>query len=91
MKTLSVNGRRWFDTRRGSTYHSVYITVGAVNHVIPYEYGYDNQWEWTAAEWLEANGYMPERDGKECLWRYCERKGIHYVKDVIDVKRRRDL
>jgi hypothetical protein len=96
MKNLNVSGRRWFDTSRGSTYHSVYITVDGVEHVIPYSYGYDNQWEDTAAEWLEKNGHMPEREhspngSKECLWRYCERMNVKYTRDVIDVKRRKEL
>jgi hypothetical protein len=65
-------------------------------HKIDFEYGYGDQWEWTAAAWLEKNGYLPGREhhqngGAECLRLYCERKNIRLVSEVDDVDRKRDL
>jgi hypothetical protein len=96
-KSITIIGRRWFDSRYGNTYHSVTIYVdGICVQRIPFSYGYDRMYLQTATEWLDANGYLvgrEKRDGTpgEPLWRYCERKKIALVNEVSDVSRRKDL
>ena len=97
MKTLTLIGKRWFNRRCGTTYHSVEIIVdGNHVHYIPLAHGYDQQWEYNGMLWLEANGYLPGRKKKsgtpgEAIWRYCERFGIVYTYSVTDVQRKKDL
>lgn len=97
MKSLVLIGRRWFQRLYGNTYHSVTIHVdGKRVNKIPFSYGYGDQWEWNAWEWLEANGYAPKREhhangSAEPPWVYCERMGIKYMRTVSDVGRKRDL
>lgn len=97
MSSLTLIGRRWFNRRCGNTYHSVEIIVdGNCVQKIDYSYGYGEQYEDTAKNWLDAHGYTPgreKRDGTpgEALWRYCERKGIIFTRTVTDVQRKKDL
>jgi len=97
VRSITVIGRRWFDKTYGNTYHSASIMVnGECVHKIPFSYGYENQYEWNARMWLAENGFLPgieSRDGApgESLWRYCERLGITYASEVVDVARKRDL
>lgn len=94
-RSIRINGRRWF--RRGNTYHSVEIIVdGETVHVVPYVYGYDNQYEQTARSWLKREGYLPGIEDvagrcSEPLWRYCQRVGCQYQSGVEDVRRKKDL
>ena len=97
-KSITLYGRRWFQKTYGNTYHTVSIYVNGENvHNTEPEYGYGDQWEYTASEWLYENGYTPGvEDGPHggltpCLWRYCEENGIEYVRGVCDVSRERDL
>ena len=97
VRSITVFGRRWFERTNGNTYHSALILVNGEHvHKIEFAYGYSNQYEWNARQWLADNGYLPgieSIDGRpgESLWRYCERLGISYVSEVVDVARKRDL
>jgi hypothetical protein len=96
-RVIHVSGRRWFQRGAGNTYHSVSVWVdGDCVYRCDFAYGYDRQYEYTAQGWLKVNGYLPgleQHEGApdECLWRYCERKGIKLVSEVTDVTRRKDL
>jgi hypothetical protein len=96
--SITVVGRLWFNRGQGNTYHSAEILVnGRPVHKIPYEYGYGNQYEESAAEWLEASGFMPGRKrspntgGRESLRLYCERHDVAYSSSSTDVSRKKDL
>lgn len=92
MSSMTLIGRRWFNRGKGSTYHSVEIFVdGKPVHKIDYAYGYGDQWQWEGFNWLEKNGYIPDREENESGWRYCERKDIQFVYTVTDVQRKKDL
>lgn len=96
-RVIHIHGRRWFEKVNGNTYHTCSIYVdGEHVHKIPFSYGYDSQYEWNAADWLEENGYLPNREhhengSGESLWRCCERHGIKLVNEVDDVQRKKDL
>lgn len=97
MSILMVLGRRWFCRGPGNTYHSSTIYVdGDCVHKVDFAYGYGQQYEESALQWLEKNGYLPglehhKNGSHESLWRYCERMGIKYSQDVTDVPRKKDL
>ena len=96
-RSIEINGRRWFRRGPGNTYHSVEIIVdGEVVHVVPYAYGYDQQYEWTARSWLRQAGYLPglienSKGTSESLWSYCQRVGCQYQSSVENVRRKKDL
>jgi hypothetical protein len=97
LKSLHIHGRRWFERTNGNTYHTVAIFVnGRSIHKTERVYGYGSQYQQSACEWLDANGYLPDIErykwgGTESLWRYCDRRSIPFVDEVDDVPRRKDL
>lgn len=96
-KSITVEGRKWFDAQHGNTYHSAKVYADGIEVAsVPFTYGYDNQWEHNAAEAMEEARMMPGREhykngGKEAPWRYFERIGITYAASAIDVSKRKDL
>ena len=92
-KSIVLIGRRWFHRGPGNTYHSVEIIVdGKQIHKVPFAYGYGDQWKYTAFDWLNANGYLPEYDPRrDSHWGYCERNNIAFVTSCTDVQRKKDL
>lgn len=96
-KSITIIGRRWFNRGPGNTYHSAEIIVnGELVGGIDFAYGYGEQYLQNAADWLEANGYMPDREhhqngSADPLWYYCRERGIQFVYSVSDVSRKKDL
>ena len=91
MKSLIVFGRRWFQKTNGNTYHSAEIIVdGKPVHKIEYEYGYDQQYLYTAFNWLKSEGYL-NIGTHESPHAWAERTGINLVCNVVDVARKKDL
>lgn len=85
---MHIEGRRWFQTSNGNTYHSVRIFDGGFCIAfIKYEYGYGNQYLDTAIKWLRANNRMPT-DGTRGTGHLHE---MRVSDSVIDVARKRDL
>lgn len=92
MKALTLLARRWFDRKNGNTYHVVEILIDGVSvHHSPMTYGYDRAYETTAAEWLEANGYLPAGSKRQALWRVCQDAGVKLDSRAVDVPRKGDL
>ena len=95
--SITVIGRRWFDRINGNTYFTAVILVnGAFVHKIEYRYGYGNQYEWDAADWLETNGYLIGRKHSsngsvEALSFYCHDRNITLYTDAVKVGRKKDL
>lgn len=84
MKALHVEGRRWFDSS-GNTYHTTRSTVdGEAQPATPMEYGYEDEYLWTARRSLAAAGLLPGLEDSEPLWRYCQRNGIIFTHCAID-------
>lgn len=99
---ITISGRRWFNKRTGNTYHTADIMINGIPvHKLDYAYGYGDQYlpnhVHNAADWLEANGYLPGREPsknggpKEIIWRYCERLNIKLNYSCHDVSRKKDL
>ena len=91
-RVIHIHGRRWFARTYGNTYHTVQVWVDG-DRVVKTEsqYGYGDQYVWTARDWLAANGYLAGIEDGEALWRWCERNGVKLVNEVSDVARERDL
>ena len=67
MKTKYVcNAVKWFDRINGNTYHSVRITNCRTGKTIvglhaPYEYGYGDQYRYTALAAMEKAKWLPPK------------------------------
>ncbi len=98
MQHLMIIGHRWFQKTYGNTYNTAQIIVdGETVHKTQMQYGYGEHYLDIAADWLEANGYMPERrhyanGGSEPMWQYFrDDRGVKYLYQTIDVQRKKDL
>ena len=64
-KSLFIEGREWFDKSGGNSYFSARIWVdGEIVGVLPFQYGYGDQYQYEAQKWLLEEGYLSreERD-----------------------------
>lgn len=96
VKSIVIIGRLWFGRTNGNTYHSSTIVVdGKLAHRTGRAYGYGDQYEETAAAWLEAHKIIPEREegrhGKGAFWRHLEELGIQYFRTGIHVSTEKEL
>lgn len=93
---INIAGRRWFDRVNGNTYHSVYVHIidgkRQYNFSVPFQYGYDDQYKYTAmAEvWkhLQPCKALAEA-GPIPFWQM--REFYKIVTNVADVQRKKDL
>ena len=92
-QSITLIGRRWFNSSQGNTYHAADILVnGELVHSTGIHYGYGSHWaEGTCNAWLRGNGFLPSDDNKQALWASCKDLGITLHESVIDVSRKKDL
>ena len=58
-KSVFVEAREWFDKSGGNSYFSARISIdGRVVHALPFQYGYESQYEHEASKWLMQEGYL---------------------------------
>lgn len=89
IKTLHIEGRRWFQRTYGNTYHSVRIWIDGKQIVyIPFSYGYGEQWLQTALDWMRAQQLIPEGQNYGTLYL---RETLGGTYSCIDVERKREL
>src|SRR5262245_66129599 len=94
-RAIVVLGRRWRD--QCNTYHTAEIVIDGKHAVsTPMTYGYDRQFEETAADWLEESGYIfreknQRGESVESIRVACDRLGVAYYATACDVRRMRDL
>lgn len=92
MKNLIIIGRRWFDKTYGNTYHSAEICIDENTVKIPFQYGYGDQYIYTAIDYLKKEKLI-ETD-KTVSWQIFEElreQGIYVKTFVFDVNRKKDL
>lgn len=92
---LHIEGRRWFQTTYGNTYHSVRIWInGEQVAYLPFQYGYGEGFLQTALDWLDDNGYIKREEysnGSKAYGTLFLREGLGGTYSVIDVQRKKDL
>lgn len=89
MKSLHIEGRRWFQRTYGNTYHSVRIWKNG-QHIgtIPFSYGYGDSYLQSAIDFLKARNLIPAN--AEYGTRYL-REELGGTYSCIDVTRKSDL
>lgn len=89
MKSLHIEGRRWFRKSAGNTYHTARVFLdGDLVYTSPHTYGYDNCFLQTAIDWLKAQKIIP--DSAE-YGTYYLRETLGGTYSAIDVAREKDL
>jgi|CXWL01.1.fsa_nt_gi hypothetical protein len=96
MKRIDIHGRRWWNKRTGSTYHSVSVEVDGVEvFKIPFAYGYDQQYLTNAMNELQRRGLVSriqyQGGSWEAPWVYAKRVGVELNYGAMDVNRKKDL
>ncbi len=89
IKTIHVEGLRWWDRVNGNTYHTARVTVDdKLVAVAPFQYGYDEQYLESAMEELEGLDILSDlrynNGGKRGLRRTCEELDIELTYTVHD-------
>jgi hypothetical protein len=88
-KSLFIEGREWFDKVNGNSYFSARIWVdGEIVGVLPFQYGYGDQYTSEAQRWLVAEGYLPEDLKGWGLWSVADRAGFDYYATKATAKKR---
>lgn len=89
LKSLHIEGRRWFQRSAGNTYHSARIFVnGGMVANTGRHYGYGESFLQTALDWLKANNYVPKNSKYGTAYL---RETLGGTYSVIDVAREGDL
>ena len=68
-RSVFVEARLWFDKTGGNSYFTARVWVdGHIISVLPFQYGYGNQYLYEANEELIRLGYIPEEYKGRPLW-----------------------
>ena len=63
LRSLFIEAREWFDKVNGNSYFSAQIQVnGEVVATLPFQYGYERQYESEAQKKLLEMGYLPQAE-----------------------------
>lgn len=64
---FSVNAVKWFDKVNGNTYHSVRCVRHSDGAVVvgQFQYGYGDQYQYTALNAMLETGWLPEKYGEK--------------------------
>ena len=88
--SITIIGRRWRDSYN-NTYHVSEIYVcGKHIHTTERDYGYGEQYLYTAMDWLVHNGII-NWDRQSTPWRWARNWDVELSFSVSDVKRKKDL
>ena len=89
IQSIVIQARRWRDKRYGNTYFTAAVCVNAeLVGELPFQYGYERQYEAAAGQWLEDNGYV-ELDNRP-LHVLATELNFHYISEAVDVDRKKD-
>lgn len=91
-KHIHISGRRWYRRGIGGTYHTAAIYIdGEHAHTTAMQYGYEDQYQQTAGDWLAAHGFLPTPLQYPLSRWLRDDLGIQFTCEVADVSREKDL
>ena len=68
-RSIFVEARQWFDKSGGNSYFSARVWVdGVAVAVLPFQYGYESQYQYSAVSALVGLGVLPEDFANRPLW-----------------------
>jgi len=78
-KSLFIEGREWFDKVNGNSYFSARIWVdGGQVAILPFQYGYGDQFLYEAQKKLLELGWLPQEGKSNGLWSIAKELGFDY-------------
>ena len=95
METLDITAREWYDKVNGNSYFSAEITTDygtpeQKTYFVPFQNGYDNQYETEAKAILTEFNRISASNGQN-LRQYCQDNNIKYNANKITNCKKRDL
>ena len=88
-RSLFIEGREWFDKVNGNSYFSARIWVdGGQVAILPFQYGYGDQFIYEAQKKLLELGYLPQENKNSGLWSIAEDLGIDYYSSKTNINKR---
>jgi len=91
IESIRINAKEWFDKINGNSYFSGVITVNNErNYLIPFQYGYDSQYEHEAKCLLTEFNQVSAKDSQS-LSRYCKENNIQFQSNIIRNCLKREL
>ena len=88
-RSVFVETREWHDKTYGNTYFSARIWIdGNIIETLGFQYGYGNQSEHEAHQWLVSNGYVAEETKNHALSYVLRHMGIDYYHAKTSVTKR---
>lgn len=79
IRSLFVECREWFDKINGNTYFSARIWInGGQVAILPFQYGYGDQFIYEAQKKLLELGYLPQEGKNQSLYSIAENLGFDY-------------
>jgi hypothetical protein len=88
MKSLFIECREWFDKVNGNSYFSARIWVnGGQVAILPFQYGYGDQFIYEAQKKLLGLGYLPQKNKNESIYTTAQKLGFDYYTAKAETKK----
>lgn len=88
-RSLFVEGREWFDKVNGNSYFSARIFVdGGQVAILPFQYGYGDQFLYEAQKKLLELGFLPQEGKNASLWSIAENLGFDFYSSKSETNKR---
>jgi hypothetical protein len=87
-RSLFIECREWFDKVNGNSYFSARIWVdGGQVAILPFQYGYGDQFIYEAQKKLLELGYLPQQGKNRGLWSIAQAQGFDYYTAKTNTKK----
>ena len=87
-RSLFIEGREWFDKVNGNSYFSARIWVdGGQVAILPFKYGYGDQFLYEAQKKLLELGYLPQENKNQSLFSIGQECGFDFYSAKTSTKK----
>jgi hypothetical protein len=88
-RSLFIEGREWFDKVNGNSYFSARLWVdGGQVAILPFQYGYGDQYLYEAQKKLLELGYLPQEGKNRGLWTIAQESGFDFYSSKTNTNKR---
>jgi hypothetical protein len=88
-RSLFVEGREWFDKVNGNSYFSARLWVdGGQVAILPFQYGYGDQFLYEAQKKLLELGYISQEEKNASLWSIGKNAGFDFYSSKSETNKR---
>ena len=88
-RSLFVEGREWFDKVNGNSYFSARLWVdGGQVAILPFQYGYGDQFLYEAQKKLLELGYISQEEKNASLWSIGQNAGFDFYSSKTSTNKR---